>query len=668
MQTMRQRAPSSGVDKSTLKASIRAQDDLYHYANGNWIDGTEIPADRPKWSVFQMLDDQAEAAKQAIFDELAAKSDRTEDESRLYNFYRSFLDESDAEERGIEPISDLLQIIDGVKDASSLHRAIGLLLANGIDTPLRIGVAPDARLPRQHCAMIGKGGMSLPDRSFYLESNPHFDGARSALANYANQLLGACGYGQRQGLGEAVVAFEAVIAKLAWPTEWEREPDRTYNAFSRDGLFGLAPDFDWAAFLSALEFPGFERVIVGQPDYIERLFPALEAAAADFAERLGNGDQWLFYRTWLRFKTIDAFAPLLTKALGECKFSAFDQPVTGLQALPSRPKRAVQAAAGAFPDILGRLYAERYFPNEAKRRIEQLIEHLTAAYRQSIRQAGWLSEASQATALRKLAKVAWKIGYPDKWRCFEGLTIEPKGLARNARATGDFHRRYNYSKLNRPVERHEWAMPAFVINAYYNPLQNEIVFPAGILQPPFFDIAADDAANYGAIGAIIGHELSHGFDDQGRKFDADGVLRDWWLPEDSARFQEIAQRLVAQFDAYEPMPGHRVNGQLTLGENIADLSGLTLAYRAYKHSLGGQPSPMIDGWTGEQRFFLAYAQAWRHKTREAVAINLIRQDVHAPAECRVNGVVTNMVEFYEAFGVKPGDGLHKASEQRIGIW
>ena len=651
-----------------MDSAYRAQDDFFRFVNGEWICATEIPADKPTWGTIPMLREESEDALAGLLSELVQSDERTADEERIAALYRSYMDTASIASAGLQPIQDLLDTASSVSDEASLYRAIGKLARASGATFFGIGVSQDANSRADYCAMVGAGGITLPDRSFYLEDQPHYEAARSVLVDYANRLLKLAGVEAGYDPGKAILVFETSLAECMWPREMMREVARTYNPMSFDELQDSATSVQWSAFLEEFGFPSFDRVVVAQPDYLPKVVPALNSAAAAFAEDSAAGDAWEFYRNWLTFRVLHGYAPVLSEAYENLHFHEFSKPINGVSEMEPRLKRAVQTTCSSLSDLVGQLYGERYFSAEARERMDQLIENLLAAFKVSIPNLSWMSVGTQKRALNKLSRVRWKIGLPTKWRSYDDVELAANDLIGNLRKVGDADLAYSFAKLARKVDPEDWEMPPFMVNAYYHPLNNEIVFPAAILRPPLFDENADDAANYGAIGSIIGHELSHGFDDQGRRFNEEGNLDDWWTEADARKFEQRAKLLVSQFNKLKVLPGHKVNGRLTLGENIADLSGVTLSYRAYQHSLRGGPSPVVGGLSGEQRFFLAYAKAWQNKSRDEFAAMLVKTDVHSPAEFRVNAILTNLPEFHDAFDVVQGDKMYTAPEDRIRIW
>ncbi|NIP79887.1 MAG: peptidase M13, partial [Gemmatimonadetes bacterium] len=514
----------------------------------------------------------------------------------------------------------------------------------------------DQKQSDRHITYMGQGGLGLPDRDYYFREGDEFEEIRTAYETYIARLLELADHPEPAAAARAIVELETALAEKHWTRTENRDRNATYNRMTVAEADELMGTIDLRAYLGAASLGEAEEVVVRQPSYFE----ALDAIAASTPM-----ETWKAYMT---FHLLDAVAPMASSPFVEAHFDFRSRTLSGIDEPRPRWKRGVDVVGGSLRDVLGRLYVERHFAPAAKARMDELVSNLLAAFDAGIDELAWMGPATQAEAKDKLAKFTPKIGYPDVWEDYSALEIRDGDLVDNLRRVRAFQYEDNVSKLGEPIDPHEWGMPPYMVNAYYNPTRNEIVFPAAILQPPFFDLEADDAVNYGAIGAVIGHEISHGFDDQGRKSDGDGNLRDWWTPEDAEAFEARADMLVEQYAAYEPLEGLALNGRLTLGENIGDLSGLAVAYQAYQLSLNGEEAPVIDGYTGDQRFFMGWAQVWRRLYREAELRNRILTDPHSPSEYRTNGIVAHMPAFYEAFDVQPGDGMWIPPEQRVQIW
>jgi len=654
----------SGIDIEQLNPSIRPQDDLFRHVNGTWLDTAEIPPDKSVYGTFHRLRDEAEAQLRVLVEKAAAHAGSAEPGSetqKVGDLYASFMDEEAIERLGTAPIADDLALVQQVEDLAGLIRAFGVLERSGSGSPFGYFVNNDAMASDQYVMYLTQGGLSLPDESYYREDT--FAEIRSAFLNHVTRMLVVAGIADEADARDAarrIMALETRLASSHWDRVTNRDATRTYNKKDRAGLEELVPEFDWAAWITALNVPSsaFDEVVVRQPSFFTAMGKALTEVPIE---------DW---KTWLTWRTVHGSAALLNTALVQENFDFYGRTLTGATQLRERWKRGVSMVESSLGEAVGKLYVAEHFSPAAKARMVELVANLVEAYRQSISRLDWMSEQTRARALEKLDAFTPKIAYPDTWRDYSSLQIHPADLVGNVRRAGDYEIAREIDKLGRPVDRDEWFMTPQTVNAYYNPLMNEIVFPAAILQPPFFDAQADDAANYGAIGAVIGHEIGHGFDDQGSKYDGSGNLNDWWTDADRTEFEKRTKALIEQYDVLEPRqtPGHHVNGALTVGENIGDLGGLSIAYTAYRIALDGAQPQELDGLTGWQRFFISWAQGWRGKGRDPEVIRRLALDPHSPEEFRCNAVVRNIDEFHEAFGVKAGDELWLEPQQRVHIW
>ncbi len=649
--------PSAGLQTSGYDAQVRVQDDLFRAVNGGWIQSTEIPADKSRFGSFELLRDQSDARVKALIDELAAKPQPAGSNAfKVAAYFKSHLDVEAIEKAGLAPLQPTLDEIAGIDSPKALARWFGGAQMRSV-APIRVFVAADAKKPTVNGVRMWQSGLGMPDRDYYLKKDdPRFAKAREAYKTYLATLAGLLGEKDPGAAAERVLALEEKIAAVHWDKVENRDPVKTYNPMTPAEIAARAPGMDWDAYFAATGLGKLDSIAVAQPSAIAALSGLIAS------EPLKD---WQLY---LRLHAVSGNADVLPKAVRDARFAFFGQALSGQKAELPRWQKSIGEVNGALGEAVGQLYVARHFPPEAKARMEKLVANLLAAYKDSIDGLSWMSPTTRAAAQDKLSKYVTKIGYPAKWRDYSSLDVREGDAFGNSQRAAQFGWKRMIAKAGKPVDRSEWGMTPQTVNAYYSPLSNEIVFPAAILQPPFFDMNADDAVNYGAIGAVIGHEISHGFDDKGSQYDGDGVLRNWWTPEDRKAFEGIAAKLVAQYDSYEPIPGKHVNGKLTLGENIADLSGLQVAYKAYLRSLGGKPSATIGGYTGEQRFFLGWAQSWREKAREERMLQLITTDSHSPGEFRANGAVVNHDGFHQAFGTKQGDKMYKAGEERIRIW
>ncbi|PHV09007.1 peptidase M13 [Janthinobacterium sp. BJB412] len=653
-------ALSSGIETQYIDPAVRAQDDFFLHLNGQWLKSAEIPADKSSWGSFAKLRDDTLPQLRAIVE--AAQQDKNKkagsDAQKIGDLYASFMDEKKLDAMGIKPLTGELSAIRSLKDKKGLPGLIAHLAQIGVPGPYGVYVSQDARESTKYAVGISQGGLGLPDRDYYLKK----DDAKlvAVLAKYqahVETMLKLAGDKNAAASAKAVVALETALAGVQWTKVENRDPVKRYNKMSIDKLAELAPGYDWKHALAAAGVASkTDYVIVNQPSYLAALDKLM--AQTELAD-------WKAYLEW---KLVRDAAPYLTKPFADANFAFYGTVVSGVTEQEPRWKRGVHLVEAVLGESLGKLYVAQHFPPERKARMEALVKNLLASYQQSIDTLDWMSPETKKEAQAKLAKFTPKIGYPNKWRDYSRLAISRGDLAGNTLRASHFEYQRMVDKLGKPVDREEWGMTPQTVNAYYNSGKNEIVFPAAILQPPFFDARADDAVNYGAIGAVIGHEISHGFDDKGSQSDGDGNLRDWWSKADRANFKAKTDALVKQYSAYSPLPGYHVNGELTLGENIADNSGIAIAYKAYKLSLGGKAAPVIDGLTGDQRFYMGFGQVWRSKMREQQQIVQIKTDPHSPGQFRANGTMMNQNGFYEAFDVKQGDKMYLAPEQRVIIW
>jgi putative endopeptidase len=649
----------SGIDRAYFSADTRPQDDLFRHVNGKWLAEAAIPPDRPLDGAFHKLRDKAEADLRAIIEE-SAKSDQSPGSGprKVGDLYASFLDEATADRLGLAPIRADLDRVSAIGSKADLVRALGALQREGVDGTVGVSIDTDAKRSDRYIIYLGQSGIGLPDESYYRDAK--FAKVREAYVAHVAKMLELAGLADPKAKAERIMALETRLAKGHWDRVKSRDDTLTYNKMDRAALAKLAPGFDWSSWASALGAPepAFAEVVVRQPSYFTAMAEALDAVRLD---------DW---KVWLAWNVVNNNASYLSKPFVDEQFAFYGTTLTGAPENRARWKRGVALVERAMGEAVGKLYVAKHFPPQAKERMKVLVANLIEAYRRDIQTLDWMGAETKTKALDKLARFTPKIGYPDKWRDYSGLEIRLDDLVGNIRRATAFELGYELAKLGKPVDKAEWHMTPQTVNAYYNPGMNEIVFPAAILQPPFFDLEADDAVNYGGIGAVIGHEIGHGFDDQGSKYDGDGNMKDWWTDADRKEFEKRTNLLVEQYNGFEPklLPGHHVNGALTVGENIGDLGGLTIAYKAYSIALGGSEPPVLDGLTGPQRLFIGWAQVWRAKSREAEGIRRLATDPHSPPEFRCNGVVRNLVEFYDAFGVKEGDKLWLPPEKRVRIW
>ncbi len=648
----------SGIDHELLDSKIAPGDDFFDYVNRRWLDKTEIPPDKSDYGSFTILQEQAIAALKQIMETMSQMPDREpgSDEQKVGDFYLAFMDTDRLEELGARPIQPLLRQVRDLEDKDQLAALLGRLPRQGVGGVFACFVNADARASSRTIVYITQSGITLPDRDYYLKDQPREKKIREKYRTYIVELMKLIEADHPQRIADRVLDLETRIARIQWSRVENRNPIKTYNKKTGDEVGKILEGFAWVSFLREAGMDGEKEFIVRQPSFLEGFRELYREVPLEV------------WKDYLIFHVTDEYASLLSRKFDDLHFDFHRRTLSGVAEPSPRWKRAVGAANGAMGELVGKLYVREHFKPEAKARMKNLVDYLKSAMAVRIRQLEWMSDATKERALDKLAKIRTKIGYPDKWKDYSRLEIRPDDLVGNMRRASDVAYQRMIDKLGKPVDKEEWHMTPQTVNAYYNPLMNEIVFPAAILQPPFFHMDADDAVNYGGIGAVIGHELSHGFDDSGSRFDGNGNLNNWWSPDDRAEFEARSKLLVQQYSSYEPIPGMKINGRLTLGENIGDLGGVNVAYTAYQLMLEGDTPPVIDGFTGPQRFFLGYAQIWRRKYRPEELRRRLFVDPHSPAKYRVNGIVRNIDAFYEVFDVKPGDRLYLPPEQRVKIW
>jgi putative endopeptidase len=644
---------TSGIHTDELDPAIRPQDDLFRHVNGKWIERTEIPSDKARYGSFYVLAEEAEKAVRDIIVEAQEAPVGTEDR-KFGDLFGSFMDEERVEQLGSAPLAPMLANVDAVDSIAGVLRELGRLERTGITGFAQLFVDNDPGNPERYLVFLEQGGLGLPDESYYREKK--FENVRGEYVSFLEKMLSLAGLDQASERAQRVFALETDIASHHWDNVASRESEKTYNLRSWSDIGG--PDL--SGWLAELDPPksSFDEIVVRQPSFLDGLKELfVDARLTDWTD-------------WMRWQVIRSTAAYLSSDFVNTNFEFYGKTLTGTPELRARWKRGVSFVEGMMGEAVGRAYVDRHFPPAAKTAMDVLVANLVEAYRQSISGLAWMTAETQARALEKLEKFTPKIGYPVKWRDYSALEASATDLIGNLRAASEFEFQRELGKIGKPLDRDEWFMTPQTINAYYNPGFNEIVFPAAILQFPFFDETRDAAANYGAIGAVIGHEIGHGFDDQGSKYDGDGRLTDWWTAQDRAAFEKLTGSLIEQYNALAPrqVPDHFVNGALTIGENIGDLGGLGIAWKAYLISLDGEEPPVIDGMTGAERFFLSWAQAWQLKARDEEVIRLLAIDPHSPNEFRCNQIVRNLNGFYETFGVTETDELWLDPEERVTIW
>ena len=646
----------AGLDLSHQDSTVRPQDDLYRHFNGGWLKTAVIPADRATDGAFITLRIQSEARVREIIESASGSDEAT----KISNIYASFMAADAVNAKGCSPITSELAEVDSITSLKDFTSILSKLEARGLSGIFGTFIYADMKDASTNIMYLQQGGISLPDEAYYREEK--YAEIRTAYVAHVGKMFGLAGVANGQELAAKVMALETSLASHHWDQVKDRDATLTYNKYSRAELESLAPHFLFDTWASNAKVPAkaFESLVVCEPSFFESI-------SAMFARFDAHRDAWV---AWLKLNLVSASAAFLTDDIVQQNFEFYAKTLSGTPQIRDRWKRGVSVTQGALGEAIGKVYVEKHFPARAKEEMKVLVDYLLEAYRLSILELPWMSDETKKKALEKLTKFTPKIGYPDKWRDYSTLEISASDLIGNLWRIAEFDHAYAIAKIGAPVDRDEWHMTPQTVNAYYNPLANEIVFPAAILQPPFFDLDAEMAANYGGIGATIGHEIGHGFDDQGSKYDGDGNMVDWWSDVDRAKFEELTSVLVAQFDALSPesTPDIHVNGAFTLGENIGDLGGLAIAYKAYKLALKGAQSPVIDGFTGDQRFFLSYAHSWRNKNRPEEVRRRIAIDPHSPDEFRCNQIVRNVQEFYDAFSVSEKDELWLAPSERVRIW
>ncbi|KAB2641197.1 MAG: peptidase M13 [Verrucomicrobia bacterium] len=640
-----------GFDLSGKDGSVKPGDDFFKFANGGYLERTRIPEDLVRFGNFDVLTILSENRVHEILDE--ALRQPTEATAKISGFYAAFMDEAKVEQLGAQPLAAELAKVKAAASREQLAAMMGnpASMCRSLFGP---GISADAKDPSRYAVYIGSGGLGMPDKDYYLK--PAFAETKAKYLTYVKDLLELIGWDSPSAAASQIVAFETRLAEASWERAELRDRDKTYNPMTPAELAAYAPGFDFAGLLDSRGLAKLPKLIVDD----NTAFPKKSAIFA--ATPLAT------LQAWMAFGIADTAAPYLSKALVAANFGFHAKTLSGQPAQRARWKRGVMLVNEALGEAVGQIYVARYFPAASKRQMLELVNNVRTVLAERINRLDWMGEATKMAAQQKLASFTVKIGYPDEWRDYSKLVVVPDDLYGNLIRSGQFSWQRELDRLDKPVDRKEWGMPPQKVNAYYNPSFNEIVFPAAILQPPFFDPQADPAVNYGGIGGVIAHEISHGFDDQGRKSNGDGVLKDWWTSADSDNFNARAERLGSQYESIEIMPGEHINGKLTMGENIGDMGGLTLALDAYQASLHGAPAPVLDGVTGVQRVFFGWAQVWRQKSRDEALRKQIHTDPHSPAAARVNGVLRNIDAWYSAFNVQPGDKLYVKPADRVHIW
>jgi len=644
-----------GIAVNNMDKSVKPGQNFFEYVNGTWLANTEIPADKSRYGSFNVLADEAEERVKAIIETAASNPQPSADEKRIGDLFAAYTNVDAIEAAGLAPIAeDLVRI-----RSAETRDDIGRLMADvslSLDAPISQYVWIDAKDNENYTVYVGQSGLGLPNRDYYFDESEKGQNILASYVDYLTTLLTEAGQDNAKARAEAIMAFETAMAENYWTRVELRDRDRTYNKMTRAELVELTSGLPTQIMLDEIGVGDRDSFIVRTPE-------PLQAASKVFAETDMD-----VLRDYLTVGLLSNNAGLLPKRIDDARFGFYGKALRGQEQQRERWKRGVQQVNGLMGELVGKVYVDQHFPPESKRQMQELVENLRAAFKDGIDGLEWMGEDTKEQAQYKLAKFRPKIGYPDKWESYDGLSVDRDDVMGTFKSARKWNLKDELSKLGAPIDRDEWGMTPQTVNAYYNSTLNEIVFPAAILQAPFFDPAADPAVNYGGIGAVIGHEMGHGFDDQGRKSDGDGVQRDWWTADDAEAYEARAGLLADQYSAFEPLPGEPINGRLSLGENIGDLTGVTMAYEAYKRSLGGKPAPVIDGMTGDQRFFMAWAQVWAIKWRDEALLAQIKNGPHSPGEFRANGIVRNIDAWYEAFDVQPGDAMYVPPEKRVKIW
>lgn len=645
-----------GIDMDAKNTEVKAGDDFFMHTNGTWYDNYVMPADKTRYGAFTKLAERSEDRVKAIIEEVAAKTDLNAEEQLVSAYYNSYMDVDTLNQKGMAPIQPMLEEIASIENTTDLVNVFGKTWLTGTNSPISGGLSFNRLDPNSYQFSVSVGGLGLPDRSYYLEDNERFTKILAEYENNIATLLNLAGSETPELDAQKIIALETTMAEAQWPREKRRNRDLTLNPIERVNLSNTYPDFDWDTYLAAQGYQ-VPNLNVSQPEPVNDMIKIINETPLDV------------WKSYLTYHLVSGNSSLLSEEVYNANFAFYGTVLNGQQEPRPRWKRAVNemGSTQSLGFAIGQVYVDRYFPQSSKEQMKELVENLRKALDERITNLDWMGEETKKNAKEKLMAFNPKIGYPDEWQDFTGLELSSDDLMGNTIAMRQFFREQSIADELKPTDRDDWFMTPQRVNAYYNPSFNEIVFPAAILQAPFFDPNADDAVNYGAIGAVIGHEMGHGFDDQGSKSDAKGVQRNWWTDDDRAAFEAKTQKLVEQYNAYEALPGQFVNGANSLGENIGDVGGLAMAYHAYKLSLNGEEAPVIDGLTGDQRFFLAWAQVWRIKMTDEALLNRLKGGTHAPGMFRAQAP-RNHDAWYEAFNVQPGDDLYLPPEERVSIW
>jgi predicted metalloendopeptidase len=651
---------ASGVDKGALDAAVRPQDDFFRYSQGKWLKDVEIPNDRSSWGAFNVAQESVEGQIRTLIEQAAQDKNAKagSDAQKMGDYYASYIDLERRNALGVKPLAPELARIAALKDKSGLGALAAHASRIGAGSPVAMGVGQDSKQSTHYLVEISQSGLGMPNRDFYIQTgDAKMMDTRAKYQTHVEKMLALAGQPDPAGQAARIVALETAIAQAQWSAVQNRDPVKTYNKMGIAQLKALAPGFNWDAWMKEQGIAGkAQSVNVSQPSYLQALDKIIAATPVET------------WKSYFSFRLLSTYAPYLSQPFVDESFAFRGSVLSGAKVNRSPEKLAIAQINRDLGEVVGKVYVQNYFPAERKQQVQEMVNNFLLAYKERIDTLDWMSEATKKQAQVKLSKISVKVGYPDKWRDYSSLTIKRDDLVGNVLRAREFGHQYGVNKLGKPVDRAEWHMTPQTVNAYYSPEMNEVVFPAARLQSPLYDANAEPAINYGAVGISIGHEISHAFDDQGAQYDGDGNLRNWWTKEDGEKFAAKGKVLVAQYAGYSPVQGYNLNGELTLGENIADNAGAIMASRAYRISLKGKPAPVIDGYSAEQRIFMGLAQARRGKARDAALIAQVKSDPHSPSEFRVNGSLRNHPGYYEAFDVKPGDKMYLAPEQRVIFW
>jgi len=646
----------SGILAKNMDKSVKPGDDFFAYVNGTWLKNYVIPDDKASYGNFYMLYEKSQKAVKGIIDEAARGNPAAgSDEQKVGGLYNSYMNMAKRNELGMAPLKPYFAAIDALADKKALAGYFATSIRDGFSAPFDFFIDGDAKAPTQYAVYTSQAGLGLPDREYYLKTDEKSVKLRAAYVAYMVKALTLAGVDDAAHKAASIMDLETRIAKVQWKKEDNRDTVKTFNKRDRAALVKMMPDFNWDGYFAAFGTPDIKELVISQPSY----FKALDGL-------IKNTDMAV-WKDYFKWRSLNKMVGYLNEDMDKANFAFYGKEMSGIPKQRPQWKRAVSVVNGNLGEVIGKVYVAKYFKPEAKARMVKLVGNLTKSYEASIKNLDWMGPETKVKALEKLHKFTPKIGYPDKWKDYSALKIKSDDLFGNIIRSNQVEHDREIAKLGGPIQRYEWHMTPQTVNAYYNPSMNEIVFPAAILQPPFFGMSTDDAVNYGAIGGVIGHEIGHGFDDQGSTFDGDGALKDWWTAKDKAAFKKRTGALVAQYNGFKVLDDLHVNGEYTLGENIGDLGGLSIAIKAY-HLAHPKPGPVLDGYTAEQRIFIGWAQAFMGKRREKSLRRQIATDPHSPSRFRVNGVVRNIPEFYKAFDVKPGDKLYLAPKDRVKIW